>query len=74
MSFPQWRTQIRLRHALQLLAEGTPVTVVATRCGWATPSAFIDMLRQTMGDTPGRHHALAKADEKRPRRPAAERE
>lgn len=71
MSFPQWRTQIRLRHALQLLAEGTPVTVVAARCGWATPSAFIDVFRRTMGDTPGRHHALAKAGEHRPRRPAA---
>jgi transcriptional regulator GlxA family with amidase domain len=33
MTFPQWRTQIRIRHALQLLAEGTLVTVVATRCG-----------------------------------------
>ena len=26
MSFPQWRTQFRLQHALVLLADRTPVT------------------------------------------------
>jgi AraC-like DNA-binding protein len=58
MTFPQWRTQLRLHHALQLLAEGTPVTTVAHRCGWATPSAFIDVFRRTMGYTPGRHRPV----------------
>jgi AraC-like DNA-binding protein len=37
---------------LRLLAEGVPVTVVAARCGWATPSAFIDVFRRTIGDIP----------------------
>jgi AraC-like DNA-binding protein len=55
MTFPQWRTQLRLHHALILLAEGHPVTVVASRCGWSTPSAFIDTFRRTFGHTPGRH-------------------
>jgi AraC-like DNA-binding protein len=59
MTFPQWRTQLRLHHALQLLAENTPVTVVAVRCGWATPSAFIDVFRRTMGDTPAATHPPA---------------
>lgn len=54
MTFPQWRTQLRLHHALRLLATGLPVTTVAHRCGWATPSAFIDVFRRTLGYTPGR--------------------
>ena len=53
MSFPQWRTQLRLYHALRLLAEGQPVTVVAQRCGFATASAFIDVFRRSLGHTPG---------------------
>ncbi|MGP3978548.1 AraC family transcriptional regulator [Streptomyces sp. 8N114] len=53
MSFPQWRTQLRLHHALRLLAEGTPVTAVAHRCGWASSSAFIDVFRRAFGHTPG---------------------
>jgi AraC-like DNA-binding protein len=56
MTFPQWRTQLRLHHALQLLAEDTPVTAVAHRCGWASASAFIDVFRTTLEHTPGRHH------------------
>ncbi|MFD0477731.1 helix-turn-helix transcriptional regulator [Nonomuraea thailandensis] len=54
MTFPQWRTQLRLHHALLLLAEGTPVTAVAHRCGWASASAFIDVFRRAFGYTPGR--------------------
>ncbi|GAB7183850.1 helix-turn-helix transcriptional regulator [Kitasatospora sp. Ki12] len=53
MTFPQWRTQLRLHHALVLLAEGLPVTAVAHRCGWASASAFIDVFRRTFGHTPG---------------------
>ncbi|WP_119729969.1 AraC family transcriptional regulator [Thermomonospora amylolytica] len=55
MTFPQWRTQLRLHHALILLAENTPVTTVAHRCGWASASAFIDVFRRTFGHTPGRN-------------------
>ncbi|HZZ49804.1 MAG TPA: helix-turn-helix transcriptional regulator [Pseudonocardia sp.] len=53
MSFPQWRTQLRLHRALILLAENTPVTTVAHRCGWSSASAFIDVFRTTFGYTPG---------------------
>ncbi|MFG3201150.1 AraC family transcriptional regulator [Streptomyces sp. NPDC048192] len=53
MTFPQWRTQLRLHRALVLLAEGTPVTTVAHRCGWSSASAFIDVFRRTFGRTPG---------------------
>ncbi|MER5887073.1 helix-turn-helix transcriptional regulator [Streptomyces sp. NPDC001941] len=53
MTFPQWRTQLRLHHALLLLAEDTPVTTVAQRCGWSSASAFIDVFRRAFGHTPG---------------------
>lgn len=55
MTFPQWRTHLRLHRALVLLAEDTPVTTVAHRCGWASASAFIDVFRRAYGHTPGRH-------------------
>ncbi|AVT34027.1 AraC family transcriptional regulator [Plantactinospora sp. BC1] len=53
MTFPQWRTQLRLQHALVLLAEKTAVTTVAHQCGWASTSAFIDVFRRAFGHTPG---------------------
>ncbi|MFD3651862.1 AraC family transcriptional regulator [Streptomyces sp. NPDC058620] len=55
MTFPQWRTQSRLHHALVLLACHTPVTAVAHLCGWSSASAFIDVFRRAFGHTPGTH-------------------
>jgi AraC-like DNA-binding protein/quercetin dioxygenase-like cupin family protein len=55
MTFPQWRTQLRLYHALRLLADGDPVTAVAHRCGWSSASAFIDVFSRAFGYTPGSH-------------------
>ncbi|MGD1172765.1 helix-turn-helix domain-containing protein [Mycobacterium seoulense] len=59
MTFPQWRTQLRLQHALVLLTERRDVTSVASECGWATTSAFIDTYRRAFGHTPGRLAAQA---------------
>lgn len=53
MTFPQWRTQLRLHCALLLLADRAPVTAVAHACGWASVGAFIDSFRRTFGHTPG---------------------
>lgn len=53
MTYPQWRTHLRLHRAVRLLAEGYSVTTVAGRCGWASPSAFIDVYRHAFGRTPG---------------------
>lgn len=55
MTFPQWRTQLRLHRALVLLAGRTPVTTVAQACGWSSTSAFIDVFRRAFGHTPGTH-------------------
>ncbi|KUJ69592.1 AraC family transcriptional regulator [Streptomyces albus subsp. albus] len=69
MSFPQWRIQLRLHHALRLLAEGSPVTLVAHRCGWASSSAFIDVFRRAFGHTPGAHRAPKGREELRDQPP-----
>jgi AraC-like DNA-binding protein len=54
MSFPQWRTQLRLHHAQVLLAEGESVTATAHACGYRSTSAFIDAFRDAYASTPGR--------------------
>ncbi|UXI82690.1 helix-turn-helix transcriptional regulator, partial [Streptomyces vinaceusdrappus] len=53
LTYPEWRTQIRLHHALILLADDTPVTTVAHHCGWSSASTFISVFRRTFGHTPG---------------------
>ena len=59
MTYPQWRTNVRVFHAMVLLAEGATVTEAAQRCGWATTSAFVDSFAHTMGQTPGAYRAAA---------------
>lgn len=53
LTYHQWRTQIRLHHALILLAEDVAVTAVAHRCGWSSASTFIEVFRRAFGYTPG---------------------
>lgn len=52
MTFGRWRQQLRLMHALRLLAEGAKVTYAALESGYSTPSAFIAMFRKALGTTP----------------------
>lgn len=56
-SVAQWRQQARLTRALERLAVGEPVAVVADALGYATPSAFVAMFRKAFGDSPGRYLA-----------------
>jgi AraC-like DNA-binding protein len=56
MSFPQWRTQLRLQHAQLLLAGGESVTGTAHTCGYRSTSAFIEAFRNAFGSTPGGSH------------------
>jgi AraC-like DNA-binding protein len=60
MTFYEWRTQLRLSHALVLLAEGHDTTSVAHACGWANPSSFIAAFANLIGTTPGRHRAATR--------------
>ncbi len=55
MTFYQWRTQLRVYHALVLLADGHDTTHVAHACGWANPSSFIAAFTNIIGTTPGRY-------------------
>ncbi|MFF3958085.1 AraC family transcriptional regulator [Streptomyces sp. NPDC001890] len=55
MHFDRWRTHVRLRAALPLLAEGQPVSRVAHTVGYATASAFLAAFRRTVGTSPGRY-------------------
>ncbi|MGY0386911.1 AraC family transcriptional regulator [Nocardioides sp. WG-D5] len=57
MTFYEWRTQLRIYHALVLLAEGYDVTRTAHACGWAAPSGFIAAFTSILGSTPGRYQA-----------------
>ena len=57
MTFYEWRTQLRIYHALVLLADGHDATHTAYACGWANPSGFIAAFTQVIGTTPGRYRA-----------------
>jgi len=52
MTFGKWRQQVRLMHAMRLLADGAKVTHAALEAGYATPSAFISMFHKALGTTP----------------------
>ncbi|WP_053715394.1 AraC family transcriptional regulator [Saccharothrix sp. NRRL B-16348] len=55
MSFDRWRTHMRLRAALPLLAERQPVSRVAHAVGYATASAFLVAFRRAVGTSPARY-------------------
>lgn len=52
MTFGQWRQQVRLAHAVPLIARGVPLAQVAEQLGYASQSAFSAMFRKTFGTTP----------------------
>ena len=55
MTFSKWRQQLRLLHAMQLLASGEKVTGAALGAGYNSTSAFISMFRKQLGTTPTRY-------------------
>ncbi len=59
IGFGKWRQQLRLAHALRLLAAGEPVTSVALAVGYDSASAFISAFRMTFGTTPGQYFRAA---------------
>ncbi|GAA3576812.1 helix-turn-helix transcriptional regulator [Amycolatopsis ultiminotia] len=61
MTFGTWRTQVRLRAALPLLAAGLPMTTVAHRVGYATASAFVAAFRRAVGVPPGAYFSATTA-------------
>lgn len=55
MTFGRWRQQMRLLHALRLLAKGKSVTAVAFDVGYESASAFVAAFRRFFGTTPARY-------------------
>src|SRR5215471_9368046 len=65
MTFYEWRTQLRVYHALVLLADGHDTTHTAYACGWANPSSFIAAFTHLIGTTPGRYRTRRTASSRR---------
>lgn len=59
LTIGQWRQQLRLLKAVQLLAEGNSVTTAALSVGYSSLSAFIASFRQRFGVTPAKYFAHA---------------
>lgn len=53
LTFEEWRSRLRLLHAIRLLAEGKKSGDVAYSCGYLSPSAFVAAFRRLAGVTPG---------------------
>jgi AraC-like DNA-binding protein len=53
LGFARWRTQVRVRAAIPMLAAGATVESVARHVGYRKPSAFIAAFRRVTGQTPG---------------------
>jgi AraC-like DNA-binding protein len=57
LSFSQWRTHVRLLHALPLLAEQVPVSAVAARAGYTSTNGFTTAFRRHFGTTPATYYS-----------------
>lgn len=57
LSFANWRRQARLIHSTVRMSMGDSVVSAAIDAGYNSPSAFIDMFRRSVGETPGRYCA-----------------
>ncbi|WP_240804239.1 AraC family transcriptional regulator [Streptomyces sp. A0592] len=53
MAFSEWRTRLRLNHALYLLDQGQSVGLVAAQVGFVSTNGFILAFRRYFGRTPG---------------------
>ncbi|MGY9369269.1 helix-turn-helix domain-containing protein [Citrobacter sp.] len=56
MNYQTWRQQFRLLKAMEMLAEGDPISQVAQQLEFVSASAFIVFFRQLTGTTPTRYH------------------
>jgi AraC-like DNA-binding protein/quercetin dioxygenase-like cupin family protein len=66
MTLGRWRQQLRMHHAMRLIAHGEKITSAALDAGYESPSAFIAMFRQAMGTTPRKYFASQATNNVRP--------
>ena len=59
LTFVQWRRQLRLRRALELLAQGRSVSAVSLEVGYQSLSAFVTMFRKGTGQRPSEYRRSA---------------
>ncbi len=52
LSFGTWRKRLRLQEAIKLLDKGQSVSEVAFQLGYKSSSAFIEMFRHALGESP----------------------
>ncbi|CAH0281513.1 HTH-type transcriptional regulator NimR [Massilia sp. Bi118] len=57
VGFGAWRRNLRLLLALERLANGEPVGLVASAVGYENPSSFVAMFKATFGATPAKYFA-----------------
>jgi len=55
LSFSNWRKQLRLLTAVEMLDKGVPVSQISFELGYNSPSAFIEMFRKEYGIPPGKY-------------------
>lgn len=71
MTFGRWRQQARLFSALEMLVQGKSVTEAAIAVGYDSVSAFVEMFRAMMGNTPQKYLRSQKATTALPNGPSA---
>lgn len=60
MGFGAWRRNLRLLLALERLANGEPVGMVAAAIGYENPSSFVSMFKSMLGATPARYFGVSR--------------
>lgn len=57
LSFQQWKQQVALLHALNLLANGRTTTAVSEELGYENTGSFIELFKKRFRVTPGQYFA-----------------
>ena len=57
LSFLQWKQQVALLHALNLLADGRTTAFVSEELGYENVGSFIELFKKRFKVTPGRYFA-----------------
>jgi AraC-like DNA-binding protein len=55
LPFARWRALVRLRRAMEALGSNEPVSEVARKVGYESPSSFVAAFRRETGITPARY-------------------